>query len=225
MITNYPICLCMILCSLAWLSCEQSSNLSERGYQYLLHTQSEGPKPQPGEYAYFDIVMKAGDSILNTSYNMEQRPRLRMPFQEEYTSNTPALIDGLKLMSVGDSLTLFFPLDSMDVTPVAFEQYDVIEYKLKMADIKTDAQFKEEMQKTIEEKEARLRVVKARGPEVAEFSSQILDQYNAGKLSGIITTESGLKYVVHEDGSGKVPQPNDMVSVHYYGLLMNGLAF
>jgi peptidylprolyl isomerase len=40
-----------------------------------------------------------------------------------------------------------------------------------------------------------------------------------------ITTASGLKYVIVEQGKGKKPQVGDKVSVHYHGLLTDGKVF
>jgi FKBP-type peptidyl-prolyl cis-trans isomerase len=45
------------------------------------------------------------------------------------------------------------------------------------------------------------------------------------KKSGIKTTESGLQYEVLKSGEGTPPGPNDTVSVHYEGTLIDGSVF
>ena len=45
------------------------------------------------------------------------------------------------------------------------------------------------------------------------------------KKEGVITTESGLQYIVLEEGSGDSPKATDTVSVHYKGSLINGTEF
>ena len=40
-----------------------------------------------------------------------------------------------------------------------------------------------------------------------------------------ITTESGLKYIVLNEGTGDTPYPGQMVKVHYAGFLLNGTKF
>lgn len=40
-----------------------------------------------------------------------------------------------------------------------------------------------------------------------------------------ITTDSGLKYVVVEEGTGETPKPGDLVKVHYTGTLEDGTKF
>jgi peptidylprolyl isomerase len=42
---------------------------------------------------------------------------------------------------------------------------------------------------------------------------------------GVITTESGLQYVITEEGNGEQPQPGDIVQVHYTGTLPDGTKF
>jgi FKBP-type peptidyl-prolyl cis-trans isomerase len=47
---------------------------------------------------------------------------------------------------------------------------------------------------------------------------------NAGK-PGVQTTESGLQYEILESGTGKSPGPQDEVTVHYRGTLIDGKEF
>lgn len=41
----------------------------------------------------------------------------------------------------------------------------------------------------------------------------------------VITTDSGLQYVVIEEGTGETPNPGDLVKVHYIGTLEDGTKF
>lgn len=47
---------------------------------------------------------------------------------------------------------------------------------------------------------------------------------NAGK-DGVITTKSGLQYMVMTEGTGKKPMATDTVEVHYLGTLIDGTEF
>mgnify|MGYP001821575586 FL=1 len=47
---------------------------------------------------------------------------------------------------------------------------------------------------------------------------------NASK-EGVITTDSGLQYKIVKEGSGKSPGPQDQVTVHYKGTLIDGKEF
>lgn len=196
-------------------------SLTQRGYTYEFHLDNEGPAPMPGEYAYFDITMRAGDSVLNTSYTMDQLPRLQIPDPTEYTRETSVIIDALALMSVGDSLTLYYPLDSLGPTrPPAFQDYDVLEYDLVLKEIKTDEEFKQEQQIAMAEREKIRAAVVERKDEVAQFATEQLAAYKAGKLD-VQKTEEGLEYVIYAQGEGDRGEVGRQTSVQYYGMLIS----
>lgn len=48
---------------------------------------------------------------------------------------------------------------------------------------------------------------------------------NNAKEEGVKVTESGLQYLVVKEGNGKKPGPNDVVTVHYTGRLIDGSVF
>jgi len=63
-----------------------------------------------------------------------------------------------------------------------------------------------------------------------EISRQNLEESKAffaenGKKKGIVTLSSGLQYQEVEKGKGKKPGPDDTVTVHYSGTLLNGQEF
>ena len=59
--------------------------------------------------------------------------------------------------------------------------------------------------------------------ENAEAGQRFLEE-NAGK-EGVQTTDSGLQYLVLEEGSGPKPSAGDTVRVHYRGTLLDGETF
>lgn len=62
-----------------------------------------------------------------------------------------------------------------------------------------------------------------KGKKNTELTEKFLAE-NAAKPN-VITTESGLQYIVLEEGSGDAPTIMDQVKVHYTGKLMNGNVF
>lgn len=48
---------------------------------------------------------------------------------------------------------------------------------------------------------------------------------NNAKEEGVKVTQSGLQYLVVKEGNGKKPGPNDVVTVHYTGRLIDGTVF
>ena len=60
--------------------------------------------------------------------------------------------------------------------------------------------------------------------EAAEKEALLLQKLSE-ITSGAKTTDSGLQYIMVEEGSGKSPQPGQNVSVHYSGYLLDGTKF
>lgn len=60
-----------------------------------------------------------------------------------------------------------------------------------------------------------------------EMNSKAGKEYlaNNAKEEGVKVTESGLQYLVVKEGNGKKPGPNDVVTVHYTGRLIDGTVF
>lgn len=222
-----PIGLLFSSCVVAiMLSCASESNQqqTERGFKYIMHTDVEGPVAEPGEYTYFSISMRAGDSLLNTSIGMDDLPRLQIPAEGANSGNAAPIIDGLRLMSVGDSMTLYFPLDSMESVPPAFADIEMIEYDLGLKEIKTAEEFQAEMEEHAKVRETQLAAVRERLPEVTDLSEQILKDYKRNSLD-LKETPEGIKYMIHQAGTGPKPTHGRMVSVQYFGRLMDGKVF
>jgi FKBP-type peptidyl-prolyl cis-trans isomerase FklB len=66
-------------------------------------------------------------------------------------------------------------------------------------------------------------LAKKQAEENAAAGSAFLEE-NKGK-PGVITTESGLQYIVLKEGEGDSPTAADQVKVHYTGKLLNGDVF
>jgi FKBP-type peptidyl-prolyl cis-trans isomerase FklB len=62
------------------------------------------------------------------------------------------------------------------------------------------------------------------GEEALQANQSFLEEN--GQVEGVITTDSGLQYQVLEKGDGEVtPGPDDVVTVHYEGKLLDGTVF
>ena len=66
-------------------------------------------------------------------------------------------------------------------------------------------------------------------PEETEAEPPTLDGdfdiFNGADEDDFTTTDSGLQYLVFEEGDGPFPEPGQVVSVHYTGYLTNGTTF
>ncbi|MCB0546093.1 MAG: FKBP-type peptidyl-prolyl cis-trans isomerase [Phaeodactylibacter sp.] len=213
------------LCILALVSCEQEKGrlVTKHGYEYVNHTNLDGAKPQPGEYVYFQVQIRNGDSITHSTRLQGAAPFLQIPSVDNPQRRPSPLEDVLREMSVGDSVTVFIRLDSLRGKFNEFNDAEIIYYDVVLNDIKTVDSFQENAKREREEQKQEAEAARARFSTVADEVKETLRAYKAGELQEQLhETDSGLKYIIHEQGSGKQVEPGRNVSVHYFGALMNG---
>lgn len=199
---------------------------SVNGFQYIHHIKNEGPKPQVGEYAYFNIEILVDDSLLQSSHENKDTPLVQIPTAEQAKQQPNPVIDVLPMMSIGDSVTITEPLDSFPQLPPGFEKYTNITYNVTLTDIKSEEEYKAITAEEFEKRKEKALVVQGRLGEISELSNKTLADYNSGKLnSKLTTTASGLKYIIHEEGTGAIPKGGELIGVHYYGMLTDGTMF
>jgi FKBP-type peptidyl-prolyl cis-trans isomerase FkpA len=206
----------------ALYACKQEAArlTSPSGFEYVKHTNMEGRRPSPGDFAYFHVQVRNGDSII-------YRTRMQAPEPPFFQVNDPAITgrrpspieDVLMDITVGDSVTIFVSIDSLPRRPQGFETATHIIYDVVMIDLKTEEEF------NALQNQIRMEAM-ARSGEVNLQLRTTLDQYRAGNLEGKLeSSPSGLKYLIYEQGEGKRPKTGDIVAVHYFGVLIDGNAF
>lgn len=204
------------LLALCCFGCQKEKKLkTPDGIEYIQHTDLGNKKPNPGDYVYFHAQIRDGERVIRSSRQDGVDPVMQIPVSEEPGREPSPVESVLKLIGIGDSVTVLIELDSLQQQQMGFTEGNIMYYDVVVTSIETE-----------EERQARFDVVRKREPEIAGKVSATIQQYNGGQLaSEIKTTESGLKYIIHEEGSGDLPAPGNNVSVHYYGSLTNGTMF
>ncbi|MDP4998284.1 MAG: FKBP-type peptidyl-prolyl cis-trans isomerase [Saprospiraceae bacterium] len=200
--------------------------VSPSGFQYVLHTNVGGTKPQISDIVFFSADIRNRDSVVLTTRSQENLPYTPI-VDPAMTVNDPSpIMEVVMNMAVGDSATIYIRIDTVANIPPGFENEKFLMYDLVVREIKTQTQFVEEQQALEEEMMARMEMVKERYEPVNADLSARVDAYNAKKLDDQITeTVSGLKYIIHEQGTGPKAEAGDFVSVHYHGMLTNKEVF
>ncbi len=200
--------------------------VSPNGHKYIVHKSTGNDLPQPGEYVYFHAQMRNGDSVVYSSRDLGQTPFIQIPLEETPGRQPSPVEDVVKEIGEGDSVTIFINIDTLDRKPPGFEDTDVIYYDVVAERIASAEEYEEDARKRQEERQKEMQVVQAREAEVAGLVSNIAKEYANGELEGKIqTTESGLKYVIHENGTGMKAIPGREVEVNYFGALTDGTPF
>ncbi len=192
----------------------KSGEYTDTGYRYIHHVKNQGNQPQAGDYVYYKVTIFADDSLVYNSRDEATAPRVVMPDSAALKTNPSPVIDVLYLMATGDSLTLFYPLDSMPQRPPGYEKTEMIRYEIVVDSIQTPEAF-EKQQALLKEKAQR------RLAEIRQTLNDLIDKYKKHQLgSDLKTTDSGLQYVVLEEGEGPAAQTGQMVSAQYLGVLL-----
>ena len=121
------------------------------------------------------------------------------------------------MLSAGDTASVYV-FDSLlaRIPNLTLAPTDTLIYDIGFKEI---VESKADREKSMEDAKAKEEIVKGQVREA-------IDKYLDGSLNDIlITSPSGLKYVINQKGNGKLPQPGQNLLVHYYGCLMDGTMF
>ncbi len=181
------------------------------GFRYTVHVDKDGDVPAPGDIVFFHATVRrdGSDSIYyDTRSSGEDLPSLQIPTEEIPGQPASPVLELVRVLSVGDSATVVYQVDTMAQKPMGFEDAKELYYDIVIVDIKKMSDLKAE-----EDRVAAL---------VNEFAKTVSD----GKQpEGMKSTESGLQYVILKQGDGAAAEPGKDVQVNYYGALPDGTLF
>lgn len=221
-----------VLAVLLVVSCQSGPETmtSPSGFDYTVHRAGDGVKPEFGDVVTFHVDVRQADSVL---FSTRQQPTpVKAPLQEpQQIPGQPGdpVLDVLPLMKVGDSVSVTMVLDSVMRKTPGFEDVEAIYYDIVML----DRQSKEEADAEASAAKAEANVERKTAVNATESGTAALAaveatlaKHMADELGDTAqTTESGLKLVMHEAGSGANPAEGANVSVNYLGMTNDGNIF
>lgn len=230
----------LALFPLIW-SCKPSEKTTPSGFKYVHHVKNNGAKLQAGEGAVFNFYVRNEKEVVESSRMMGRPGTFLMPEEsEKLDQSISPIVEGLRLMSLGDSLTIMYPTDSFPNKSPQFANSPYIYYDLVLDSVVTKEQVKAEMDSHTAKKEvqeakmkarqeefaAQMPAVKARASQVLAQTKSFISQYLGKKLGDkLVATPSGLKYTILEEGTGRKAENGNVVSVHYHGMLTDTKTF
>lgn len=212
------------LCLLLFMGCqsEPKETMTASGFKYTHHIKNNGATPQEGEEVEFHVDLRNETEVINSSRSQGRPIRMVVPPSNVAGQPPSPIVDGVKLMSVGDSITIVQSTDSLPQKIPQFENSPFIYFDIILTGIKS----KEELEKERAAEAAKMEIAKAREAEVGATTKATLDSYAANQLGEKLqSTASGLKYTVLEEGNGLQAEVGKLVNVHYYGMTMDGKMF
>jgi FKBP-type peptidyl-prolyl cis-trans isomerase len=213
------------------VACKQEEKTIS-GYKIKRHLTGNGKKAQVGDYAFVNVDIYYDDSLGNTTRQMGKPIPVNIPDlsnvteEDRKSGKANPLTEAVILMGIGDSISVYIPLDAEMKKMPHLAKYTNMTYTIAMVDLKTEAEYQANLESERAALTQQMEASKAQESEIAAQVAQIAKDYKGGALkSKIQTTASGLKYLILEEGTGATPKSGAPVSVHYYGALTDGKMF
>lgn len=203
---------------------------TDLGNRYQLFTANgSGDKVVPGDFVYFHAAMRTeGDSTLfSTRDGGGELPVIQAAETTATKDEIGPVEDVIRQMRLGDSAVVRVNIEGFPQKPPGMENDSVVLYDVVITEIVSEEDFTARQAAKQAEAEEKAKAIRALEPERLEFAAGVVKDYRAGKLDGQIkTTESGLKYLIHEEGTGPQAEAGKGVVVQYIGqLATNGNVF
>lgn len=194
---------------------------TESGYDYEIVRKGSGETIAINSYVFFNMSLMVDDSVWQSTADMGKPSVLKLMEDNENYGQLEPLVDLFTTLHKGDSILFYFPIDSFGSRPPVFDSTQgPLIYHIGIANVMTEAEFQVHSDSIQQAQESVRQVVRDRFPVVEAQAKATYDAYKRGDLSSQIkSTESGLQYIIHEEGDGPKPSKGDQVSVHYYGML------
>jgi FKBP-type peptidyl-prolyl cis-trans isomerase FkpA len=213
--------------------CQQKTadeQITPSGYQYILHTNANGQAAKPGDYVYFHAQTRNGDAVINSSRESGNGVIPFLQFKESSTGQQQIspVQELLKIMRVGDSATIFLPLDTLSEAqkPAGFKEANLMLYDLVMLEVKSPEAFRQDQEQKLLEAAEKSKGLMGRSDEIKKLILEDLNLYKEGVLKDhIIKTENGVEMFFHNKTDGPLPQKGSRIKVNYLGALMDGFVF
>ena len=201
-------------------------NKTPNGLYYRFIEQNEGAMPQKGELV--DVVLTCVVNDTNTLI-----PVIPNTFQLIDPLFPGDVFEGLAMVHKGDSVSFIVNIDSTFRTffgqptlPSEYTSADVMRFEMRIEDIYPESEYAKRMAAK-NQKAAKERIAKmiADHPEESAQAAQALTEFLAKNKIVAEPTESGLYYVMTQEGNGEKPEVGQIVNVHYTGKLLDGTVF
>lgn len=196
------------------VACSQNDNKSDLGTEVTFVTRGEGDKLVSGNIITMSMWYGMGGETIRESKGQT------LPYQyyEDTLNMNGEFASVLELLSVGDSVR--FTVPAGDLYTKTFQQPlpDTL-----AEDTGIDWALRIEEQYTPQEYEvvAQERASEAANKLLAEETAKFEEHFAAENIT-TVKTESGLQYVVTQEGNGPVPNVGERVKVKYKGMFFDG---
>ena len=219
----------------------QEWKVSEDGYEYKYIEKGSGNTPEFGEVVLYNMVYKnENDSIIDP---MGGKQPFMIPCDSAQWADGGVLYKALATIKQGDSILIKIPTKKLfdesfkSPVPPSLNPDGSITFYIGATKVMSQDEARAEAQKIREKMQAEMMAqrMEDRKKQMELFlkdnadkinaETSVIDEYLAKNNITAQSHESGLRYVIDEEGTGNYPQPGDNVKVHYKGTLLDGTEF
>lgn len=204
---------------------EPTEVVFENGDRFILHVDAPGEPVKAGDLVSFRLDVFNADSVITSNRDQTiEEGRVIIPPVDSVAEANNTLLKALRLMSQGDSATLYQPIDSLARLPPGMDREAGFRIEIVMVEVGDSAAataFQENAAAELAAQQAAAEVYSQRRPAVQDSVETLLEEFRRRGASGAgySTTASGLMYKVLEPGTGRQPKAGETVTVSYYGAL------
>jgi FKBP-type peptidyl-prolyl cis-trans isomerase FkpA len=217
----------LLLASAMFYACDKGGSsamqTTELGNRYQLFTaDGSGEKVVPGDFVYFHAAMRTeGDSTLfSTRTGGGDLPVIQAAEITATLDEIGPVEDVVRNMRIGDSAVVRVNIETFPTKPPGMENDSVVLYDVVITEIVSEVDFTARQEVKQAGAEEKANVIRALEHERLAYAAKVVTDYRDGKLDADIkATESGLKYVIHEEGNGPQAEAGQGVIVQYIGQL------
>lgn len=215
-ITKLLMGLLLVLC----LACSKEKE-TPSGLKFTVVKAGDGVTVKPGEVLVFNFIFKdSKDSVWRDTYEMDFPPYAVIP-DTVMIPNEDGMTQMLRMLSKGDSVKLdihikdFFKDIVRSPMPPNFDSTLVFTYRIKAENVMSQDSFATYQREFYAKKEK----------EQVTKDELAIDAYLTKNNLSAVKTESGLRYVITQAGTGENGQPGQVASVIYSGYTLEGEYF
>ena len=199
---------------------------SQNGLYYQFFEKNEGAQPQVGDLLEVNL-----SCVVNDTNNVI--PVMENVLQLMESQFAGDLFEGLSMMHKGDSAAFIVNIDStfkklmgQPQLPDRFTSTDVMRFDVRLNDFYPESEYAKRMAiKVKKAADERIAKMKEEHAEETAVAAQQLSEYLAKNKIEVEPTQSGLYYVMTQEGNGEKPEAGQIVKVHYTGKLLDGTVF
>lgn len=196
------------------------------GLYYKFYTQNDGERPQQGDL----LEMVFSCTVNDTNVIIPVTPNV---FKLEAPMFSGDIFEAMSMMHKGDSASFIVGIDSTFKTffgrptlPEEFNVNDVMRFEMRLDDFYPESEYLNRMAVKVKEmNDERAVNLKTTYPEETAKAAEALSSFLSKNKVVAEPMESGLYYVVIQEGNGEKPQIGNMVTMHYTGKLLDGTVF